>query len=267
MLCRRVVLWEHKFAEEIMDHDLTGKVAFVTGATSGLGRHFARLLSRNGAKVAAAGRRRERLRGLAGEIEGEGGVCLPVELDVTDARAIASAVDLVEERLGHIQILVNNAGTSVQGMATEIRPEEFDAILSTNLRAPFLLATEVARRLVARKLSGRVINIASIGSFRVLPGLTAYCTSKAGLAMMTQCLAREWARSGINVNALCPGYIETELNSTWFKTDKGKEQIRSFPRRRLADASDLDGMFLLLASDASKAITGSILTVDDAQSL
>lgn len=250
-----------------MDYDLTGKVALVTGATSGLGRHFAHLLARRGAQVAAAGRRMERLVALSQEIEGQGGVCMPLALDVTDTTAIAGAMDNVEKHLGVIDILVNNAGMSVQGLATEIRLEALDAILNTNLRAPFLLSTEVARRLIAQKKTGRIVNIGSIGSFRVLPGLTAYCTSKAALAMMTQCLAREWARSGINVNALCPGYIETELNSAWFQTEKGKEQIRSFPRRRLAEESDLDGMFLLLASDASRAITGSILTVDDAQSL
>src|SRR5689334_16298550 len=217
-----------QFVEDIMDYDLTGKVALVTGATSGLGRHFAHLLARRGAQVAAAGRRMERLAALSQEIEGQGGVCMPLALDVTDTTAIAGAMDNVEKHLGVIDILVNNAGMSVQGLATEIRLEALDAILNTNLRAPFLLSTEVARRLIAQKETGRIVNIGSIGSFRVLPGLTAYCTSKAALAMMTQCLAREWARSGINVNALCPGYIETELNSAWFQTEKGKEQIRSF---------------------------------------
>jgi NAD(P)-dependent dehydrogenase (short-subunit alcohol dehydrogenase family) len=129
------------------------------------------------------------------------------------------------------------------------------------------LATEFARRLVAAKREGRIINIASIGSFRVLPGVTPYCISKAGLAMMTQCLAREWARKGINVNAICPGFIETELNDEWFASEKGKAQIDGFPRKRLAKESDLDGMLLLLASDAARTITGSLLTVDDGQSL
>ena len=250
-----------------MNYDLSGKVALVTGATSGLGRHFAELLSRHGARVAAAGRRVERLEEVARAIEGSGGKCLPVELDVTDAQAVGPALDGVERHFGSVNVLVNNAGISIQGLATNIRPEDFDAVISTNLRAPFLLATEVARRLMARKAPGTIINIGSIGSFRVLPGLTAYCTSKAALAMMSQCLAREWARSGINVNALCPGYIETELNAGWFKTDKGAAQVETFPRKRLAELADLDGMFLLLASDESRAITGSVLTVDDGQSL
>ena len=250
-----------------MNFDLTGHTAFVTGATSGLGRHFAKILSGAGAAVALAGRRRDRLDAVKREIEENGGRAAAVVLDVTDETRIAPALDEAEKALGPIDILVNNAGLSVFGLAAEISAADFDKVIGTNLRAPFLLATEVARRLIAAKREGRIINIASIGSFRVLPGVTAYCVSKAGLAMMTQCLAREWARKGINVNALCPGYVETELNDEWFRGEKGKKQIDGFPRKRLAKESDLDGMFLLLASDASRTITGSLLTVDDGQSL
>ncbi|HTP75683.1 MAG TPA: SDR family NAD(P)-dependent oxidoreductase [Rhizomicrobium sp.] len=250
-----------------MNFDLTGHTAFVTGATSGLGRHFAKILSGAGAAVALAGRRRDRLDAVKREIEEKGGRAAAVVLDVTDETRIAPALDEAEKALGPIDILVNNAGLSVFGLAAEISAADFDKVIGTNLRAPFLLATEVARRLIAAKREGRIINIASIGSFRVLPGVTAYCVSKAGLAMMTQCLAREWARKGINVNALCPGYVETELNDEWFRGEKGKKQIDGFPRKRLAKESDLDGMFLLLASDASRTITGSLLTVDDGQSL
>ncbi len=156
---------------------------------------------------------------------------------------------------------------SVLGLATEISAEDFDRVMNTNVRGPFLMATQMARRMIARGKGGRIINMGSMGTFRVLPGLTAYCTSKAAIGMMTQSLAREWARHGINVNALCPGYIETELNDEWFNGEKGQAQIKTFPRRRLAAESDLDGMLLLLASDASRAITGSLLTIDDAQSL
>ena len=250
-----------------MNFDLTGHTAFVTGATSGLGRHFAKILSGAGAAVALAGRRRDRLDAVKREIEENGGRAAAVVLDVTDETRISPALDEAEKALGPIDILVNNAGLSVFGLAAEISAADFDKVIGTNLRAPFLLATEVARRLIAAKREGRIINIASIGSFRVLPGVTAYCVSKAGLAMMTQCLAREWARKGINVNALCPGYVETELNDEWFRGEKGKKQIDGFPRKRLAKESDLDGMFLLLASDASRTITGSLLTVDDGQSL
>jgi NAD(P)-dependent dehydrogenase (short-subunit alcohol dehydrogenase family) len=250
-----------------MDHDLTGKIAFITGATSGLGQHFAQLLARHGAGVAGAGRRAERLSDLARLITESGGICKPIMLDVTDSSRIAAAVDEAEDALGPIDILINNAGMSVRGLATEITAEGLDAVMNTNLRGPFLLASEIGRRMIARQRPGRIINIASIGSFRVLPGLAAYCASKAALAMLTQCLAREWARYGINVNVLCPGYIETELNAPWFRSEKGLAQVKAFPRRQLAEATDLDGMLLLLASDASRAIIGSILTVDDGQSL
>ena len=250
-----------------MEFDLTGRTAFVTGATSGLGRHFAKILSGAGAAVALAGRRRDRLDAVKREIEQAGGRAAAIELDVTDETRIAPAIDQAEAELGPIDILVNNAGLSVFGLAADISAADFDKVISTNMRAPFLLATEVGRRMIASKREGRIINIASIGSFRVLPGVTAYCVSKAGLAMMTQCLAREWARKEINVNALCPGYVETELNDEWFASEKGKKQIDGFPRKRLARESDLDGMLLLLASDASRTITGSLLTVDDGQSL
>jgi NAD(P)-dependent dehydrogenase (short-subunit alcohol dehydrogenase family) len=248
-------------------YDLTGRVAFVTGATSGLGRHFALLLAGAGAAVALSGRRIDRLTEVKAQIEAAGGRAAVVPLDVTHANAIAPALDAAEAALGPVDILVNNAGLSVLGLSVEVSASDFDKVMATNLRAPFLLATEVGRRMIAGKRDGQIINIASIGSYRVLPGVTPYCISKAGVAMMTQCLAREWARKNIAVNALCPGFIETELNDEWFASDKGKAQIAGFPRKRLAQAGDLDGMFLLLASDASRAITGSLLTVDDGQAL
>ncbi|MBS0471703.1 MAG: SDR family NAD(P)-dependent oxidoreductase [Proteobacteria bacterium] len=250
-----------------MMYDLAGRVAFVTGASSGLGRHFAHVLARAGAAIALAGRRIDRLDAVKSELEALGAKAATIPLDVTDAAAIAPALDKAETVLGPIDILVNNAGLSVMGLAAEITADDFDKVMSTNLRAPFLLATEVGRRMMASKRQGRIINIASIGAFRVLPGTTAYCVSKAGLAMMTQCLAREWARKGINVNAICPGFIETELNDEWFASDKGKAQIAGFPRKRLEQAGDLDGMLLLLCSDASRAISGALMTVDDGQSL
>jgi len=250
-----------------MDFDLKGRTAFVTGATSGLGRHFAHVLVRAGASVAIAGRRAERLAEVKSEIEAKNGRCAPVVLDVTDAARIAPAFDEAEQALGAIDILVNNAGVGIGGLVTEQSVEDFDAVMNTNLRGPYLVACEAGRRMIARGKGGRVINIGSIGSFRVLPGLTAYCVSKAALGMMTQCLAREWARHDITVNAICPGYIETELNREWFQSEKGQAQIRSFLKRRLQKESDLDGMLLLLASEQSRATTGALLAVDDGQSL
>jgi NAD(P)-dependent dehydrogenase (short-subunit alcohol dehydrogenase family) len=250
-----------------MDFDLKNRVALVTGATSGLGRHFAKVLSRAGAAVAICGRRTDRLDAVRKEIESAGGTCAGVVLDVTDASQIEPALDSVEKTLGRIDILVNNAGMSVNGPVADIATADFDAVMSTNLRAPFLLAQAVGKRMIARGKGGRIINIDSITAFRVLPGSAPYCISKAGLGMMTQCMAREWARYDINVNAICPGFIETELNDAWFETEKGKAHIRSFPKRRLQQATDLDGVLLLLASDASRAITGALLNVDEAQSL
>lgn len=250
-----------------MQFDLRGKTAFVTGASSGLGRHFAKILAEAGASVALSGRRADRLHALQAELQGAGHACASIVLDVTKATALTPALDEAEAKLGPVDILVNNAGMNVQGLVVDQTPEEFDAVLNTNLRAPFLLAREVGKRMIAREKGGRIINVGSIGSFRVLPGLAAYCISKAGIAMMTQCLAREWVRHNINVNAICPGYIETELNSFWFNSEKGQAQVRSFPKRALQKEKDLDGLFLLLASDESSAMTGSVIAIDEAQSL
>jgi NAD(P)-dependent dehydrogenase (short-subunit alcohol dehydrogenase family) len=247
--------------------DLSGRTALVTGATSGLGRRFARILAEAGAAVAISGRRADRLEAVKTEIEHAGGRCAAIVFDVTDDMHVASAFDDAEAALGPIDVLVNNAGVSIAGSVLELELTDFDSVLKTDLRAPYVLAREAGRRMIARKEGGRIINIASIGAFRALPGLSPYCIAKAGLAMMTQCLAREWARYGINVNAICPGYIETELNRVWFASEKGKEQVRSMPRRRLLEEQDLDGVLLLLASGASRGITGSLITIDDAQSL
>ena len=250
-----------------MEFDLRGRVAFATGATSGLGRHFAGVLAKAGAAVAISGRREDRLQALRSEIEAAGGKCMAIALDVTQAGQIAPAFDKAESGLGPIDILVNNAGMSADGPVANISVADFDAVMATNLRGPFLLAQEVGKRMIARGQGGRIINIASITAFRVLQGSAPYCISKAGLTMMTQCMAREWARYDINVNAICPGFIETELNDEWFETEKGKAQIKSFPKRRLQRPEDLDSTLLLLASDASRAITGALFNVDEAQSL
>lgn len=247
-----------------MGHDLSDRIALITGATSGLGWHFAKLLAAHGARVAIAGRRADRLKSLKEEI---GENCAAIQLDVTDAAAIPRAYDEAERALGPVNLLINNAGMNVHRMAVDMRAEDFDTMMNTNLRGAYLMATEFARRAIARKSGGKIINLGSIGSFRVLPGLSVYCVSKAAITMMTQCLAREWVRHNIQVNAICPGYIETELNSEWFQSEKGQAQIKSFPARRLLQETDLDGMMLLLASDASRAINGALLTVDELQSI
>ncbi|MEN6543075.1 glucose 1-dehydrogenase [Parvibaculum sp.] len=247
--------------------DLTGKTAIVTGATSGLGRRFALVLAKAGAAVAITGRRVDRLQTLKAEIEALGGRALAVALDVTDPASIKQCVETTERDLGPVDILVNNAGMNVQALPAEVTPEGFDTMFDTNVRGAFFMAQAVGLSMMARGAGGRIINIASIGAFTQLPGLTIYCMTKAAVAMMTKSLAKEWARKNINVNAMCPGFIETELNSDWFQSEGGQRQIKTWPRRRLGVESDLDGTLLLLASDHSRFITGSLFTADDGQSL
>lgn len=247
--------------------DLTGKVAIVTGTTSGLGRRFAQVLSAAGAAVAVTGRRTDRLEELAKELQEAGGRVLPVKLDVTDLHSIEQCAREVETELGHIDILVNNAGMNIESRAIDMKPEDFDTMMSTNVRGAFFMSTAVGKRMIERETGGSIINIASIGAHTVLPGLATYCMTKAAVAMMTRSLAHEWARHNVNVNALCPGFIETELNDEWFASPGGQKQIKSFPRRRLGEEEDLDGMLLLLASKQGRLMTGSVITIDDGQSL
>lgn len=250
-----------------MEPMLKGQVAFVTGASGGLGEHFARLLARNGAAVALTARRLDMIEALARGIEADGGRAMALALDVADAHAIAPAMDKAEAALGPLSILVNNAGVGGEGLALDLSVEEFDRTFDVNVRGVYFAAQAAARRMIAAGTEGRILNIASIASHTVLPGLSAYCGSKAAVAMLTKSLAREWARRGLAVNALCPGYIETAINDAWWPTEGGQRQLKGFPRRRLMDASDLDEAFLMLTGPAARAITGSVITVDDGQSL
>jgi NAD(P)-dependent dehydrogenase (short-subunit alcohol dehydrogenase family) len=252
--------------------DLSGKIVLITGTTSGLGRHFALVLAAAGARVAVTGRRVERLQDLCAEIAGKGGQSLPLALDVQDVQSIRQCVEKCENELGPIDILINNAGVNGAGRAIDVTPEIYDELFDTNLRGAYFMSTEVAKRMIARNKSnpqatGKIINIASAAVNVLLPGLVLYNMSKAGMAMMTRALAREWGRQGVSVNAINPGYIETELNSEWFHSEKGRAQIATFLRRRLNQASDLDGVLLLLCSDDAAIMTGSIIDVDDGQSL
>lgn len=250
-----------------MNTDMTGSVAVVTGASGGLGAHFARLLSANGAAVALTARRVDRIEALAAELNAAGGRAIALSLDVAEAEAIGPALDRIQAELGPIDILVNNAGIGGEGLALDVSIEDFDATFAVNVRGTFFAAREAARRMIAAGIEGRIVNIGSIASHTVLPGLSAYCGSKAAVAMLTRSLAREWARKGIAVNALCPGYIETAINDAWWPTEGGQKQLKGFPRRRLMDATDLDMAFLMLAGPAARAMTGSVITVDDGQSL
>jgi NAD(P)-dependent dehydrogenase (short-subunit alcohol dehydrogenase family) len=248
--------------------DLSGKVALITGTTSGFGERFARVLAGVGAKVVLTGRRVDRLEALKAELEAKGKEVLAIPLDVTDAASIEACVAASTEHFGQIDILINNAGMNVEGPALELSADDLDRILDTNLRSVFLMSREVAKGMVKRGgAGGRIVNIASMGAYKVLPGLAAYCATKAAVVTLTRAFAREWARHDLTVNAICPGYIETEINAEWFQTELGRRQIKSFPRRRLGDVSDLDSSLLMLVSPQSHFITGSTIDVNDAQSL
>jgi len=246
--------------------DLSGKTAFVTGTTSGLGRQMALALSRAGAKVALTGRRADRLEALKAGIEKEGGTAFARPLDVTDEADIEAAMDETEAQLGPIDILINNAGVSLAKPLLDYDGADYDFIMTVNAKAVFVCAVQAARRMIKRGQGGRIINISSIGSHTVLRGNTVYCMSKAAVSTMTENMAREWARHDINVTAIAPGYIGTEINEDWYKTEKGEAQIKSFPKRRLGLPEDLDGVLVLLCSDQGRLISGTTITVDDAQS-
>ena len=254
-----------------LETPLAGRVAVVTGATSGLGRRFAHLLSDAGAAVALMGRRQDRLQAECDSILKKGGRAVAISLDVADPHAIGPALDQAEAELGPLSILVNNAGVGGEGMALDISIEDFDQTFAVNVRGVFFSAREAAKRMIANGEAAaghaRVINISSIIASKVTPGLSAYGGSKAAVSQMTKIMAREWARAGIAVNAICPGYIETEINAHWFKTGGGQKQIKGFPRRRLMNEDVLDDTLIMLAGRGGAAITGSLFTIDDGQSL
>jgi NAD(P)-dependent dehydrogenase (short-subunit alcohol dehydrogenase family) len=242
--------------------DLTGKVALVTGASSGLGVHFARTLAAEGASVAVAARRANRLASLQAELQAAGGKAAAVELDVQSGDSITTAFAAAEEALGPIDIVVNNAGISIVKPALEMPVEDWDAVVNTNLRGAWLVAQAAGKRWLMAKRPGVIVNIASILGLRTIGQVAPYNASKAGLIHLTRALAMEWARHDIRVNAICPGYIETEMNGDFWKTPAGQRLIDRIPQRRIGKPEHLDGALLLLASDAGTFMTGSVLTVD-----
>lgn len=240
----------------------------ITGGSSGIGRHLGGLFGRHRYGVALSARRVQLLESELGSIRRAGGRGCAIEMDVTDAGSVERGFDLAEVALGPIDCVVANAGISFSGKSIDFDVSKLDQILAVNVRGAFLTARAAARRMIARNCSdGRIIFIASIASHQPLSGLAAYCASKAALAMLGRSLAREWVHQGINVNVICPGYVETELNGDWFESERGVRQIATFARQRLMDARDLDGIVLHLAAPESRAITGSVITIDDAQSL
>jgi len=241
---------------------LEGQRVLVTGASSGLGRHFAVTLAKAGAAVAVAARSTEKLVDSAEEIRGLGGSATAVTLDVTDAASVHEAVARAEADMGPITTLVNNAGVVVSKPLFEHDENDWDRVVDTNLKGAWLVAQEVARRMVAHGRGGGIINIASILGLRVVGGLPEYCASKAGLIHLTKVLALELARHKIRVNAIAPGYIRTDLNRGFFESEAGQAMVRRIPQRRVGEPRDLDGALLLLASDASRYMTGAVITVD-----
>ena len=236
---------------------LSGKSALVTGASSGLGAHFARTLAEQGAEVTAAARRVDRLQSLCAKIEGDGGRARAAALDVTDPAAVAA---VFESRA--FDIVVNNAGVAVDSPALKTTEEDWARVIDTDLTGVFRVARAAGQRLVDAGKGGSIINVASILGLRVAGNLSAYAAAKSGVVQMSKSLALEWARYGIRVNALCPGYVETDLNRDFFASDAGKALIKRVPQRRIGSMSDLDGPLLLLASDDSAFMTGTEIVVD-----
>ncbi|MFT3720623.1 SDR family oxidoreductase [Pseudorhodoferax sp.] len=250
---------------------LDGRVALVTGASSGLGAQFARVLARAGAAVVLASRRLERLRELRAQIEGEGGDAHVLELDVTDRGSIRAAVAHAETEVGSIDILVNNSGVSTAQRLEDVDEEDFDFMFDTNVRGAFFVAQEVGRRMLARAqgaapgsyTGGRIVNVASMAGLKTMPKIGVYSMTKAAVVHMTRAMALEWGRFGINVNALCPGYIDTELNHAHWQTEQGRRLVQALPRKRVGKPEDLDALIVLLASDQSHFVNGAVIAADD----
>jgi len=245
--------------------DLKGRVALVTGASSGLGVQFSRALADNGAAIALVARRADRLKSLMVEIEGKGGKAVAIEADVTDRAAMARAFDAAEKAFGTVTILVNNAGIAHGGRAVDMPAEEWRKVLSTNLDAVFFWAQEAARRMLAAKKQGAIVNIASVLGLMVAKGAVAYAAAKAGVVQVTKALAVELAFKGVRVNAIAPGWFVTEMNDDYLASEAGEKIKREIPMGRFGKEGELNGALLLLASDAGSYITGATIVVDGGQ--
>ncbi|WP_297525207.1 SDR family oxidoreductase [Roseateles sp. UC29_93] len=251
--------------------DLEGRVALVTGASSGLGAQFARTLAKSGACVVLAARRVDRLKDLRAEIEAGGGDAHVVQMDVTDLESIAAAVARAETEVGTLDILINNSGVSTTQRLVDVSPEDFDFVMDTNVRGAFFVAQEVGKRMLARArgaapgtyTGGRIVNIASMAGLRVLSQIGVYAMSKAAVIHMTKAMALEWGKFDINVNAICPGYIDTEINHHHWQTDQGRKLVELLPRKRVGTPQDLDTTLLMLCAKESRFINGAVIQADD----
>jgi NAD(P)-dependent dehydrogenase (short-subunit alcohol dehydrogenase family) len=251
--------------------DLSGRVALITGASGGLGEQFAKTLAKAGAAVVLASRRTDRLMALRAHIEAEGGDAHVVAMDVTDQASIKAAVAHAETEVGAIDILVNNSGVSTTQRLQDVSEEDYDFIFNTNTKGAFFVAQEVGKRMLARAkgaapgtyVGGRIVNIASMAGLKVLPQIGVYCMSKAAVVQMTKAMAVEWGKYGINVNAICPGYIDTEINHHHWQTEQGQKLIGMLPRKRVGVATDLDAVLVMLCSNESHFINGAVIAADD----
>jgi NAD(P)-dependent dehydrogenase (short-subunit alcohol dehydrogenase family) len=251
--------------------DLSGRVALVTGASSGLGTQFAKTLAAAGCGVVLAGRRIERLKTLRAEIEANDGDAHVVELDVTDHDSIKSAVAHAETEMGTLDILINNSGVSTTQKLVDVTPDDYDYVFDTNTKGAFFVAQEVGKRMLARArgaapgtfTGGRIVNVASMAGLRVMGQIGVYCMSKAAVIHMTKSMALEWGKHGINVNAICPGYIDTEINHHHWQTEQGRRLIDMLPRKRVGQPADLDSVLMMLVANQSHFINGAIIQADD----
>jgi NAD(P)-dependent dehydrogenase (short-subunit alcohol dehydrogenase family) len=242
--------------------DLTGEAALVTGASSGIGRHLARLLAAAGARVALAARRLDRLAEAARDIADDGGRAVAIALDVTRPDSVAAAITEAESSLGPLSLLVNNAGVAIAKPVLEHTEADWDQVLDTDLKGAWLMAREFARHQIDRGRPGGIVNIASVLGMRTIARVPSYCAAKAGLIHLTHVLAMELARHGIRVNALAPGYVETDFNRDFLRSEAGLKLAARIPMRRIGQPDDLDGAMLLLASRAGAYITGAVIAVD-----
>ncbi|RED29718.1 3-oxoacyl-[acyl-carrier protein] reductase [Rhodopseudomonas thermotolerans] len=242
--------------------DVSNEVILVTGASQGLGRQFARVLAARGAAIVLAARQIDKLKALEQEIKDGSGRAVAVQMDVTDLGSMANALDQAEAALGPITVLINNAGVATEKLAVDTSETDWDKVIGANLKGAYFLATEVARRMIARQQGGNIVNIASVLGQSVLKFVSPYAISKAGIIQATKAMALELASSRIRVNALAPGYIDTDINRELWSTPAGEKLVKSIPQRRVGHESDLDGAILLLASSASRYMTGSVVTVD-----
>lgn len=247
--------------------DLTGDVALVTGASSGLGARFAQVLAANGAKVALVARRKDRLDALCAQIEAAGGQAIAIEADVLDRAAMMRAFDETQAAFGTVTILVNNAGVAQSARAVDMTEEEWRRVLSIDLDSVFFWAQESARRMIAGGRSGAIVNTASVLGFGVSKGVAAYAVAKAGVVQLTKALALELATKGVRVNAIAPGWFVTEINEAFLQSEKGQRTKHSIPMGRFGEDGDLDGALLLLVSKAGSYITGASIIVDGGQTV